>query len=398
MKVSSIPQDGRLHDIDVQQRSLPRHHGNAYFCWKCEKGYNDARKHKCENVCKIFEEPSDTTGWTLKEGLVDTCGHEAMRDRPVPAEEHGEPLRWRRGSATTRRFRGDVGGKHSGAIWKPPHACRALLLIPSNLDNLQENHIQQLQQCYEPDLPSPHTFMAGCSGQTTFTLELTTCHPSSNPRVYPNLCKMLHLLLLTPVTSAGVERANSALSFVKNAYRSTMGEDRLNVLLLLPGFDHESYPGHVWTCARRCALGKAFYTTFPTPPSGNSDQLRASTVESAVETRGFRRATDDRGAVEGELRSSLRTHRYEQKRNRLRKPDSQPTVTIRQQSGEILATATVIKSDFSSEGHNGGGAPPSGRGRSSTTAWQRAQDRTIWKINLERRDAPGRSMWCRVSE
>ncbi|XP_078679498.1 52 kDa repressor of the inhibitor of the protein kinase-like [Branchiostoma floridae x Branchiostoma belcheri] len=129
------------------------------------------------------------------------------------------------------------------------HACRALLLIPSNLDNLQEDHIQQLQQFYEPDLPSPHTFRQEIRLWRTqwqgvpdkpHSLELTTCHPSSNPRVYPNVCKMLHLLLMTPVTSAGVERANSALRFVKNAYRSTMGEDRLNALLLL--FVHRDIP------------------------------------------------------------------------------------------------------------------------------------------------------------
>ena len=41
------------------------------------------------------------------------------------------------------------------------------------------------------------------------------------------------MLLITPVTSASVERSNSALRFVKNDYRSTMSEDRLNALMLL---------------------------------------------------------------------------------------------------------------------------------------------------------------------
>ena len=36
-----------------------------------------------------------------------------------------------------------------------------------------------------------------------------------------------------PVTSATVERANSALKHVKSAKRATMGEDRLNALVLL---------------------------------------------------------------------------------------------------------------------------------------------------------------------
>ena len=40
-------------------------------------------------------------------------------------------------------------------------------------------------------------------------------------------------MLLSPVTSAGVERANSSLKFVKNDHRSTMTEDHLNALSLL---------------------------------------------------------------------------------------------------------------------------------------------------------------------
>ena len=44
---------------------------------------------------------------------------------------------------------------------------------------------------------------------------------------------MLRLILVTPVTTATVERSNSSLRFIKNAYRSTMSEERLNALLLL---------------------------------------------------------------------------------------------------------------------------------------------------------------------
>ena len=50
--------------------------------------------------------------------------------------------------------------------------------------------------------------------------------------MFPNIVKIIHLLL-TSVTSAGVERANSALKFVKNAFRSSMGEDRFNALVLM---------------------------------------------------------------------------------------------------------------------------------------------------------------------
>ena len=54
-----------------------------------------------------------------------------------------------------------------------------------------------------------------------------------NESLFPNVHTILRLLSITPVTSATVERSNSSLRFVKNVYRSTMAEDRLNALLLL---------------------------------------------------------------------------------------------------------------------------------------------------------------------
>ena len=58
--------------------------------------------------------------------------------------------------------------------------------------------------------------------------------------LYPNVHTILRLLLITPVTSATVERSNSSLRFVQNVYRSTMGEERLNAPLLL--FIHKDIP------------------------------------------------------------------------------------------------------------------------------------------------------------
>ncbi|KAI8490631.1 hypothetical protein Bbelb_318990 [Branchiostoma belcheri] len=79
--------------------------------------------------------------------------------------------------------------------------------------------------------------------------------------------------------------------------------------------------------------------------------LKKYNVKSSAD-RGFRRATDDvckyypnvpRGAVEGELRRTLRTQRYEQKRNRPRRVDSSQKVCLKRQSGELLASATLIR-------------------------------------------------------
>ena len=48
-----------------------------------------------------------------------------------------------------------------------------------------------------------------------------------------NYLSIYVVVLLIPVTSAGVERANSALKFVKTVHRHTMSQDRFNALVLL---------------------------------------------------------------------------------------------------------------------------------------------------------------------
>ena len=53
------------------------------------------------------------------------------------------------------------------------------------------------------------------------------------PPMYPNITEILNLLLLTYVTSSGVESAKSLLKFIQNAFRSTMREDQFNALVLL---------------------------------------------------------------------------------------------------------------------------------------------------------------------
>ena len=45
--------------------------------------------------------------------------------------------------------------------------------------------------------------------------------------------QVLQLLLIIPVTSSGVERANSVLANIKTEARSTMRQDRLNARILL---------------------------------------------------------------------------------------------------------------------------------------------------------------------
>ena len=55
---------------------------------------------------------------------------------------------------------------------------------------------------------------------TTLQETLKACSSS----LYPDVHTILRLLLIAPVTSATVERSHSSLCFVKNVYRSTMGQ------------------------------------------------------------------------------------------------------------------------------------------------------------------------------
>ena len=65
------------------------------------------------------------------------------------------------------------------------------------------------------------------------TLPETLADRTACPLMYPNITKIIHLLLLTSASASGVERANSSLKFIKNASRSIMGEDRFNALILM---------------------------------------------------------------------------------------------------------------------------------------------------------------------
>ena len=69
--------------------------------------------------------------------------------------------------------------------------------------------------------------------QQALPKSLSEAYRTSNNSLYPNVASILHLLHIAPVTSASVERANSALDYVKKELRSTMGQDRLNDLILL---------------------------------------------------------------------------------------------------------------------------------------------------------------------
>ena len=128
---------------------------------------------------------------------------------------------------------------------------RGLKLLPANLDNTTSADISELLAHFGDDIPSPSTFSQEITIWKTMwdrfsdTEKPSTLVETMNNKivcetVFPNITKILFILLLSSVTSSGVERANSTLRFIKNNMRSTMGEDRFNALILL--YVHKDIP------------------------------------------------------------------------------------------------------------------------------------------------------------
>ena len=44
--------------------------------------------------------------------------------------------------------------------------------------------------------------------------------------MFPNIVRILSIILTAPVTSARLERASSALRYIKTDFRSTLSEER----------------------------------------------------------------------------------------------------------------------------------------------------------------------------
>lgn len=124
-------------------------------------------------------------------------------------------------------------------------ALNALHLIPSNNNRITDHHIKEIQQCFQDDMPCPFTFkqevrtwVQQWSGHAEKPDKIATTlqrlsEEGLSEKLFPNIVVILRTLLTLPATSASVERANSALKYVKNVYRSSMSEDRLNALILM---------------------------------------------------------------------------------------------------------------------------------------------------------------------
>lgn len=119
---------------------------------------------------------------------------------------------------------------------------RALALIPNNIHQTTDEAIDDIINYYEVDMPFPDSFrqefrlwkeLWRVQNEKPTTLTSTLTDPRVCSTIFPNIVKLLGLISLTSVTSSSTERANSSLKYIKTFSRNTMGEERLNALLLL---------------------------------------------------------------------------------------------------------------------------------------------------------------------
>ena len=98
-------------------------------------------------------------------------------------------------------------------------AVRAVKLIPSNVVNevnLNDATFNDIFNFYRGDMPSPSSFFQELNlwqrlwtnaVEKPDTIETTLSNSKTCTVMYPNITKVLYLLLLTSVTSSSVERA-----------------------------------------------------------------------------------------------------------------------------------------------------------------------------------------------
>ncbi|XP_021339340.1 52 kDa repressor of the inhibitor of the protein kinase-like isoform X2 [Mizuhopecten yessoensis] len=117
------------------------------------------------------------------------------------------------------------------------------------LDSLTNDDVEQVKEYFGNDLPDKHTFDQEIRlWKRKWSESLTATRPSTlhdalettNKHMYPNIHTTFSILLVMPVSSATVERGNSALKYIKTSLRSSIGQSRLSNLTLM--FVHKDIP------------------------------------------------------------------------------------------------------------------------------------------------------------
>jgi len=218
---SSMDVLAAFEQLDLVIQTLQRERDNAHTVFEA---LFKEMKQKADVTGSIIEKPRTCRRQTLRENVEGSCEEYYRRSVFIPFLDHVLQEMTSRFSEVTKV------------------ATLGLCLLPCKVNSLTRDIEDTLLTFYGRDLPSKETFhhevmmwktLWGSSSTHPANITATLNDERVSRTTFPNLVTMLHLLLLTPVTSASVERANSALKFVKSDRRNRMGEGRLNALLLL---------------------------------------------------------------------------------------------------------------------------------------------------------------------
>jgi hypothetical protein len=108
-------------------------------------------------------------------------------------------------------------------------------LLPSRVQNISTEHVEDIHNRYEDDLPDSIGFIAEmerwkmfCAGlqKQDYNQSLEEAIELADPNYYPNLHAVFRVLLTMTVGSVPCERSFSDMRRLKLWSRSTMTEDR----------------------------------------------------------------------------------------------------------------------------------------------------------------------------
>ena len=127
-------------------------------------------------------------------------------------------------------------------------AVSTMNFIPSKCSDLSENVIHKVFTRFKDDISLSYdlfqqeaklwkVFWSDKSVKPS-TMKDTLQHPSTSTSMFSCLTKIFHLLSLSSISAASVERSNSSVRLIKDRRRTTMGEERFNALLLL--YEHKN--------------------------------------------------------------------------------------------------------------------------------------------------------------
>ena len=120
-------------------------------------------------------------------------------------------------------------------------AFKAVKIIPNNLEQCKAEDEALVLEYYNEGLPSLSTFQQELklwkrcltnenNKRRSLSQVISVISENQIRKIFP---RVFEALLVTPATSASVERSNSALRYIKNIYRNSISESRLNALILI---------------------------------------------------------------------------------------------------------------------------------------------------------------------